>query len=125
MAAAKIAADTIAAVPEDQLVAGLPDTSVNTQVPGQYSVFFKGLFGEDNSSQIVLNSDRTGTMTTPIGVVELYDVVYQDADFEYKMNMETPLGDMELSYEGTVDGNTISGRMITSLGTRPFSGTRE
>ncbi len=128
-AAARIAENTTAAAAPESLilteqVAGNSAALESSSVPGEYSISFR-LPNGDNESILTLNTDGTGTMTTPSGLSHLNSIRYNGDDFSFTLALNTPLGEMELEYEGTVEGDEIvNGRLNTPMGLQPFSGSR-
>lgn len=53
------------------------------------------------------------------------DVVIDGGAFSFKRVLTTPQGPIELSYTGTVDGDTMTGSATSSFGAVPFTGTRQ
>ncbi len=45
-------------------------------------------------------------------------------NFEFPLAIDTPMGEMKLTYKGSVSGDDVTGHIETQMGTRPFSGTR-
>lgn len=53
------------------------------------------------------------------------DVVVDGASFSFKRQLTTPQGPMDLTYSGTVEGDTLTGTADSSFGAIPINGTRE
>ena len=64
-------------------------------------------------------------MTGPMGEIALDDVSVDGNSVSFKAEVNTPMGKVNLAFEGTVDGDSISGQVNTSMGSNPFSGTRQ
>ena len=65
-----------------------------------------------------LNGGRGGDR-----VIESIDV--EGDRFEFPLKVETPMGELNLTYSGTVAGDDVTGNIETPMGTRPFSGSRK
>ena len=52
------------------------------------------------------------------------DVVIEGDSFAFKRSMTTPQGAMELSYSGTVEGDTLTASVDSDFGAIPVTGTR-
>lgn len=65
-----------------------------------------------------LNGGRAGDR-------EIASIIVDGDSFEFPMQIETPMGDMTLTYKGSVSGDEIMGNIETPMGARPFSGSRQ
>jgi hypothetical protein len=52
------------------------------------------------------------------------DVVVDGTSFSFKRSMTTPQGAMDLTYSGSVDGNSLTAQVASSFGNIPVTGTR-
>ncbi len=52
------------------------------------------------------------------------DVMVEGDSFSFTRNMTTPQGPMELAYTGSVDGDALTGQVVSSFGPIPMTGTR-
>jgi hypothetical protein len=53
------------------------------------------------------------------------DIVIDGNTFTFKRVLTTPQGPFELAYEGTVDGDALTGTATSSFGPIAFTGTRK
>jgi hypothetical protein len=53
------------------------------------------------------------------------DVMVDGSTFSFKRMLTTPQGPFELSYSGTVDGDSLAGTASSSFGEIPITGTRK
>jgi hypothetical protein len=53
------------------------------------------------------------------------DVVVDGASFSFKRSLTTPQGAIEITYAGTVEGDTLTGTANSSFGENAFSGARQ
>jgi hypothetical protein len=65
-----------------------------------------------------------GTMTAPNGSSELGNVQVAGANVGCKANVSTPLGQVDVTFEGAVTGDKIGGTCRTQFGNFQFSGER-
>ena len=64
-----------------------------------------------------LNGGRAGDR-------EIASITVDGDSFEFPLAIDTPMGEMKLTYKGSVSGDDIAGSIETQMGSRPFSGTR-
>ncbi|HUP22195.1 MAG TPA: hypothetical protein VNB06_04570 [Thermoanaerobaculia bacterium] len=65
-----------------------------------------------------------GTWTTPRGAAELESVTVEDGKLVASWTREVQGQSASLSYEGTIDGDTITGQMVTPMGGMMANGKR-
>jgi hypothetical protein len=53
------------------------------------------------------------------------DVVVDGSSFSFKRVLTTPQGPFELTYTGTVDGDSLTGSATSAFGDVPITGTRK
>jgi hypothetical protein len=95
-------------------------------VAGTYNVVTKTPMG-DQSGTFTVNVDGdsfTGTVTNPMGSMEVQDGKVSGNSLSWKMDMKVPMP-MSLTCTATVDGDAISGEIDTgAFGKMAMSGTR-
>lgn len=70
-------------------------------------------------------SALTGTFGGPEGSNEIQDGKVDGDDAEWAVNIQSPMGPMNLQFKGTVDGDKISGTVqLGSFGQATFEGAR-
>lgn len=65
-----------------------------------------------------------GTMTGRRGEQPMQDVKFEDGKLTFKRIANRDGQEFELNFEGTIDGDTLEGNLITPMGEIPLSGTR-
>jgi hypothetical protein len=75
--------------------------------------------------EAVLNADGTGRITLDLGTIEVLDLAYDGDDVTFEARVQMPMGEFELTFEGTVSGDELSGSVYGSVGTFPITGTRQ
>ena len=99
----------------------------HAEVAGIWALTSEGLRG---TNQSVLTIERTedvyhGVLEGQRGTRELPAINVDGDSFSFELTMQTRMGDIDLSYSGTVSGDTVSGTIATPMGERSFSGTRK
>jgi multimeric flavodoxin WrbA len=74
---------------------------------------------------MAINSDGTGYIEGMMGKMEFAGAKIDGNNFEGSMTADTPMGKMEISFNGTVDGDNISGISKSPMGESPFIGQRK
>lgn len=74
--------------------------------------------------EITLRDDGTGVMLSPLGQVDLTQVVFDGANVTFSAEMHSPVGDVSLEFWGTADGDVFEGTVKTPMGDQPISGER-
>lgn len=101
--------------------------AAHADVTGQWALTSEGMRGTNRS---VLTIERTedgyrGTIAGQRGTRDLSALAVDGDDFSFELTMPTRMGAIDLTYTGTVSGDTVSGTIATPMGERPFSGTRK
>lgn len=74
---------------------------------------------------MTIKEDRTGYIeSTMMGKSEFSDAMIEGNNFKFNATMNTPMGEMEMTFIGTVDGDNINGSIGTQMGDIPFAGQR-
>lgn len=107
-------------------VAGLA-LATQADVAGRWALTSEGMRGTNRS---VLTIERTeegyrGSIAGQRGARDLPAIAVDGDSFSFELTLPTRMGEIDLTYTGTVSGDTVSGTIATPMGQRPFSGTRE
>lgn len=99
----------------------------HAEVAGIWALTSEGPRGTNRSE---LTIERTedgyhGVLEGQRGTRKLPAINVDGDSFSFELTMQTRMGDIDLSYTGTVSGDTVSGTIATPMGERPFSGTRK
>lgn len=95
-------------------------------VAGTYNVTTKTPMGDQSGSFVVnVNGDTfTGSVSNPMGNMEVQDGKVSGNTLTWKMDMKVPMP-MSLTCTATVDGDSITGEIDTgAFGKMAMSGTR-
>ena len=87
---------------------------VVTEANGSYAVEMKDIPAEGTPA------DGGGMTPGPIS-----DVVVDGAKFSFKRKLTTPQGEMNLTYNGTVEGDALTGEVGSDFGPIKLTGTRQ
>ena len=74
---------------------------------------------------LTLNADGTGSTESPVGKADFTDAKIEGNSFAFDMTMNSQMGEMALSFMGSVAGDDISGTIGMQMGEMPFSGRRK
>ncbi len=75
--------------------------------------------------EAVLNADGTGRISLDFGTIEVLDITYDGPGVTFTANVQMPMGEFDLTFEGTVSGNDLTGSVYGSVGTFPVTGVRQ
>ena len=73
---------------------------------------------------MAINADGTGYIEGTTGKFEFSGAKIDGDNFGFNTTINTQNGEMELSFEGTVDVDNVSGTIETSMGPLTFTGQR-
>ncbi len=123
--AAMIAMDTTAGAPPESLIIAAVTTvaAPDSVVPGSYNIVAQNPRGETRST-LTISGDGTGTLAGDRGTTEFSGISFDGKGFSFSLTLSSPVGELEMEYEGLVDGDTIAGTVLTPDGARPFNGER-
>lgn len=65
-----------------------------------------------------------GTMHSRAGTSELTNIVVEDSRVSFDSRVNSPMGAIDLAFEGSANDDTISGSCRTLFGNSDFSGVR-
>jgi hypothetical protein len=65
-----------------------------------------------------------GTMSGATGTIQLEALSVDGAEIAFKAQVPSPMGKINLTFTGTVNGDTITGQCATPMGSLPFTGNR-
>ena len=95
-------------------------------VAGTYNVVTKTPMGDQSGTfTVVVDGDSfTGSVTNPMGTMDVQDGKVSGNTLTWKMDMKVPMP-MSLEGEASVDGDAISGNIKAgAFGSMALSGTR-
>jgi len=71
------------------------------------------------------NDAYSGTLTGATGEAKLEQLKIEGLSLSFTATASTPMGDFEVSYRATVDGNALTGTYKTMMGITAFTGVRQ
>lgn len=74
---------------------------------------------------LTLNADGTGNTHSSTGKSEFTDAKIEGNDFAFDTTVNSQMGEMEIAFKGSVEGDNISGTIGTQMGDMPFAGQRK
>ena len=94
---------------------------------GEWQLRVEGRMGVQTPVLSVVEIEGTfaGRIGGSRGQVEIEKITVDGQKFSFPFAMTTPMGDFELLYSGTRDGDTISGTVQAPRGPVPFTGQRK
>lgn len=66
----------------------------------------------------------TGTYASFRGPLDISSVSVEGNTFSFPLQITVPIGTIEVTYEGTIDGDQMTGQVKNPRGAVPFSGVR-
>ncbi len=101
--------------------------ATHAEVAGSWALTSEGGRGTNRSTLII---ERTaegyrGTLEGQRGTRELPSIAVDGESFSFELTVRPLMREINLTYAGTVSGDTVSGTITTPRGERPFSGTRK
>jgi len=96
-------------------------------VDGNYTIEMDSPVGV-RTSNLILKTDGnflTGTVSDEQGEHTLEDGTVSGNEFSFNLRVSTPMGDIKLSFKGSISGNAVSGNVqIGDFGSFAFKGNR-
>lgn len=65
-----------------------------------------------------------GTMDSRAGRTDLTNIAVEENRVAFNSRVDSPMGAIDLAFEGSANGDTISGSCRTLIGTSTFAGVR-
>ena len=75
--------------------------------------------------EVVLNLDGTGSIDSSMGMIEISGAAYDGDGVTFSVNVNTPMGEIELAVSGTAAGDDFSGSAHGPMGAVPITGVRQ
>ena len=101
--------------------------AAHAEVAGKWAITWEGFRGT-NRNVLTLEETDDGYQAHIAGPrgERTIDAVAVDGDtFSFDLSMRTRMGMIDLTYSGTVAGDSVSGTVATPMGERPFTGERK
>ena len=94
---------------------------------GVWLITTEGRQGTNTSTLTVTHDDSgyAGTLSGRRGTTEISSIAIDGDAFSFTITMQTRMGDIDLTYAGTISGDAIEGNIETPMGSRPFTGVRK
>ena len=96
-------------------------------IDGTYEVQIDTPMGAQTATLILKTDGNSlgGATVSQLGRAEFSGGTVDGDNVSWTMKVDTPLGEMDLQYQGKVTGDDISGQVVLgSFGTNPFRGKR-
>lgn len=74
---------------------------------------------------LTLNADGTGNTVSSMGESKFTDAKIEGNNFAFNTTVTTQMGEMEIAFMGSVEGDKISGTIGTQMGEMLFDGQRK
>lgn len=74
---------------------------------------------------LAINEDGTGHIESEMGRSEFSNATIEGNSFSFDMTINSQMGEMALTFNGVVDGDSINGNITTQMGEMPFNGMRK
>ncbi len=94
---------------------------------GEWQLRVEGRRGVQTPVLSVAENDGnfSGRIGGQRGQVQIDTIAVDGQAFSFPFKMDTPMGEFNLLYKGTREGDTLTGTVDTPRGTIPFSGKRK
>ncbi len=104
----------------------LTPLSAAAELAGNWTLTINTPRGEQNPTLEVSLNDGvySGTYYSMRGPVPLNNVTSNGSGFSFDITVTVPIGDIDVSYTGTIDGDKMSGKVVNPRGEVPFTGVR-
>ena len=66
----------------------------------------------------------SGVYNSLRGPIDVQSISFDGNNFDFPLVITVPIGDIEVNYRGTIDGDKMIGRVQNPRGEEPFSGER-
>lgn len=96
-------------------------------IAGNWKLTLKTPFGVQTPVMQIQeeNNAWSGHLDGASGKSELEDLTVDGNRFGCSTQASTPMGVFQVSFQGTVDGDSLNGTLKTMMGDRPFTGERQ
>jgi len=71
------------------------------------------------------NGAHSGTLTGATGEAALEELKVEGSKLSFTATAKTPMGDFDVSYRATVEGDALTGTYKTMMGVTAFTGVRQ
>ena len=96
---------------------------------GTWTLTGEGRDGQPVSSELTVTKTEDGYAGNIVGPQggqsELNSIEIDGNSFSFVRPIEGPMGEMDLDYSGTVDGDTLTGEVEVMFQSRPITGVRK
>ena len=106
--------------------AGTSASGVDADLSGTWTLTIETPMGISNPVLTIWKSGGgyEGSYESRRGKRVVEDVVVEGQTFSFRMMVSMPMGDFEMTYKGSIDGETISGTIGNPMGEIAFVGKR-
>ena len=111
------------AMAEDSPVLGSWDTVARTDF-GNFQAVMAFASADDGYTVEITDVPVEGAPAGPPMESTVSDLVVDGGNFSFKRQLTTPQGPMELTYTGSVEGDTLTAEANSTFGAIPVTGTR-
>ncbi len=92
---------------------------------GTWDVIIDSQLGK-NEATLTVGSDLTGNLEAgDLGTIELMNVVAEGNSASFEVTFDINGQSLEGKFDGTIDGDNISGEIVTDFGDATVTGTRQ
>ena len=104
----------------------LAPLTATAELAGTWTLTINTPRGVQNPKLEVIETDGVyaGTYHSLRGPLELNNVQTDGRSFSFDIQITVPIGDIDVTYTGEIDGDNMSGKVVNPRGEVPFSGQR-
>ena len=101
--------------------------SAAAELAGSWTLSIDTPRGVQNPKLVVEHSDSgySGTYHSLRSPVDVNNIQTDGTTFSFELVITVPIGDIDVAYVGTIDGDNMTGSVRNPRGEVPFSGTRD
>lgn len=109
------------------LALALMPLSAAAQLAGNWTLSIDTPRGLQHPKMEVQQTDAgyTGTYHSRRGPLPMKNIQAEGANFSFELTITVPIGEIDVSYVGTIDGDSLTGAVTNPRGQVPFSGVRD
>ena len=107
--------------------AALLSLPASAELAGSWTLTIDTPRGKQNPKLDVVQKDGaySGTYHSLRGPVEINNVQTDGKAFSFDIQISVPIGVIDVTYSGTIDGDGMDGKVVNPRGEVPFAGVRD
>ncbi len=109
------------------LSAMLSSLPASAELTGSWTLTIDTPRGKQNPKLEVAQKDGvySGTYHSLRGPIEINNVQTDGKAFSFDIQISVPIGEIDVTYTGVIDGDRMNGKVVNPRGEVPFAGVRD